>query len=170
MSNVYMMVPTNGNEATVNGTLYKGAPGAVVSVASGDVAGMQAVGWVALTVRMMAPSEVVSVSAGPTGYNVFPDGTVWVAPGDVANLEAAGFVVISSSYAAPSPPTPITFTLQMQAASQSFQPAGGGSSYVSNTAGVVSGVEAKDVLGMIACGGIIVSLTGPLGTFTYTGV
>jgi len=169
MSNVFMMVPTNGTEATVNGTLYKGAPGAVVSVASGDVAGLQAVGWVALTVRMMAPSEVVSVSAGPTGYNVFPDGTVWVAPSDVANLEAAGCTVISTGYTAPAAPTPVTFTLQMQAASQSFQPAGGGSSYVSNTAGVVSGVEPQDVLGMIKAGGIIVSLTGPLGTFTYTG-
>jgi hypothetical protein len=168
MSNVYMMVPTNGTEATVNGTLYKGAPGAVVSVASGDVAGMQAVGWVALTVRMMATSEVVSASAGPTGYNVFPDGTVWVAPGDVANLEAGGFVVVSSSYAAPTPPTPITFTMQMQGASQSFQ-ASGAVAYVSNTAGIVSGVSPADVLSLIKAGGLILSSTGPLGTFTYTG-
>ncbi len=165
----YMFSPTNGSTVTVNGNIYAAPPGATVSVQSGDVAALQVLGWQLLSARLKAPSDTSSITIGTNGYPVQPDGTIWALPGDVAELVAAGCIVISTGYTAPAAPTPVSFTLQMQAASQSFQPAGGGSSYVSNTAGVVSGVEPQDVLGMIKAGGIIVSLTGPLGTFTYTG-
>jgi hypothetical protein len=129
MTIAFMMIPNAAPQATVNGTLYRGQPNTTVSVQSGDVAALLAIGWIALTARMLPPADTFAASVGVMNYTIQPDGSFWVAPGDVPQLETSGFTLVAMNWTPPATPTPTptTFTLQMQQAGASFQVSSGAS-------------------------------------------